>query len=53
MGSIPLQGATGENIFNLTDEEMKDVARILPISLVSQRTVHQTLLGATTLCGLD
>jgi hypothetical protein len=37
---MPVKEATGEKIFNLIDEEKKDVARVLPIALVLQRMVH-------------
>jgi hypothetical protein len=53
IGLIPVQEATGEKIFNLIDEEKKDAARVLQIALGLQRMVHQTWLGATTLCGVD
>jgi len=48
-----VQEATGEKILNLIGEEKKDVARVLPIALLLQWMVHQTWLGATTVCGLD
>jgi len=42
-----------EKMFNLIDEGIKDVARVLQIAWVLQQMVHHTWLGATTLCSLD
>ena len=53
IGLLLVQEATGEKILNLIGEEKKDVARVLPIALLLQWMVHQTWLGATTVCGLD